>query len=203
MRGTVACSTDHRLVRSVMHQRRKKARSSTSKSYKIAPKRIELHERHSTRPVGVLPVDANVDELWEALECVIHKACTETIRHTSSNHQDWFDENNVEIQNLLDLLRVAETTLLPMRSDRNINASKRWPKEHSCHQKQMVGIERQGDRGNCRPKRHSKLLPRSKSYLWAKLKWPHSTLDGTLLKKLPCHPAEIEGALWAESWTSG
>ena len=178
MRGTVACSTDHRLVRSVMHQRRKKARSSTSKSYKIAPKRIELHERHSTRLVGVPLL------MQTLMSCGRHLSVSSTklvLRQLDTHHATirtrimWRFKTSSTFcawQKRHYFLWEATGTLTPQRVD---------PKEHSCHQKQMVGRERQGDRWHCRPKRHSKLLPSSKGYLWTKLKWPHSTLDGALL----------------------
>ena len=40
--------------------------------------------------------DANIEQQRDVLKSAIHKACTETIGHTSRKHQDWFDENDGE-----------------------------------------------------------------------------------------------------------
>uniref|UniRef100_H3AVI3 Uncharacterized protein n=1 Tax=Latimeria chalumnae TaxID=7897 RepID=H3AVI3_LATCH len=39
---------------------------------------------------------------WEALKTAIISACAETVGYTSKKHQDWFDDNDSQIQELID-----------------------------------------------------------------------------------------------------
>ena len=69
-----------------------------------------------------IPEDANdTCAYWQALKTAIYKACTDSIGYTTYQHQDWFDENNVEIQVLL---------------HRKITAFCAWQNNPFCQQKQ-------------------------------------------------------------------
>ena len=108
-----------------------------------------------------LSADANVEQQWDGLESAIHKACTETIGHTSRKHQDWFDE---------------KMTVILSRSGSNTSTSKLRPKRRSVTLKQVVGRESQSNTRLYWPTWHAELLPSDEGYLWVELKWSHSSL---------------------------
>ena len=49
----------------------------------------------------------NTNEYWQGLKSAIHRACAESIGYAIRQHQDWFDENDFEIQTLLNQKRMA------------------------------------------------------------------------------------------------
>lgn len=45
----------------------------------------------------------DVNQAWSALKSAIIRTCEESIGRTKREHQDWFDDNDLEIQNLTDI----------------------------------------------------------------------------------------------------
>ena len=92
---------------------------------KPAPKRLnvvsldkqavstELKETLEERAQHI-QISDNVVESWEAFRDEVYRAAYETIGQTKRKHQDWFDENNDEINNVLEekyrIQRVLKTT---------------------------------------------------------------------------------------------
>ena len=62
----------------------------------------------NTPSSSIIPADAyDTSAYWQALKTAIYKACTDSIGYTTHQHQDWFDENDVEIEVLLHRKRPA------------------------------------------------------------------------------------------------
>ena len=114
MCGTGAFSTDHCLERSETfthlapeyrkHQKTKKKKYNI-KSLHDPCTRAKLQEYISSCLVDHHSAAAEVDQQWEAIKLSVHKAYTKTIGHIARKHHDWFDENDVEMQDLLDCKR--------------------------------------------------------------------------------------------------
>ena len=142
MRGTVACSTEHRLVRSVMN------------IYQDPNKRTKLQECLSTRLLDFPSADVNVEQRWDALKSATHKACTETIGHTSREHQDWFNENDEEIQDLLE--RNRKTFCM---SQNDITSHQKWKEQQHIKAETQEKIrDIKTSSGKRKPKRSKALL---------------------------------------------
>ncbi|CAI5773304.1 Hypothetical predicted protein [Podarcis lilfordi] len=72
------CWTDHRLIRSTM----------------------AIKEGNQEFP-------DNIEEHWTKLKTSIIAACEQTIGYQTKKHQDWFDENDSEIERMIDKKRKA------------------------------------------------------------------------------------------------
>ena len=112
VRGTGAFSIDHRLVRSIMniclaskYYKKTNKKKYNIKSFQDPCTLAKLQESLSSCLVDHHSPDADVDQQWDTLKSAIHKACTETIGHVARKHQDWLDENDMEIQDLIDCKR--------------------------------------------------------------------------------------------------
>ena len=64
-----------------------------------------------------IQISDNVVEIWEAFRNEVYRTAYETIGQTKRKHQDWLDENNDEINNLLEekyrIQRVLENNKSP------------------------------------------------------------------------------------------
>ena len=107
---------DHRLVRSKMTLRLLLRSRKQSKKWRRRfnikalqnPATCESLQHHLIENLSILPVDTNdTCAYWQALKTASYKACTDSIGYATHQHQDWFDENNVEIQVLLHRKRTA------------------------------------------------------------------------------------------------
>ena len=104
------CWTDHRLVVSKLNRRIQPARRPLGKK---AAKRLDVSKlnQDSMRPAFLTDIcnqlDAinlsseNPEEYWTVFHKTVHSSAASTLGHPSRKHQDWFDENNDEIQKLL------------------------------------------------------------------------------------------------------
>ena len=102
------CWTNHRLIISKINIRILPKRRSQGKP---APKRLnvvslkkqavstELKETLEERAQQI-EISDNVVESWEAFWDDVYRAAYKTIGQTKRKHQDWFDENNDEVNNL-------------------------------------------------------------------------------------------------------
>ena len=99
-------------------------------------KRTKFQECLSIRLFDLPSADANVEQQLDALKLAIHKACTETIGHTSRKHQDWIGENDGEIQVILGrkiILQVAKLHYFSTEAE-GTPAHQSWdPKEDPWH----------------------------------------------------------------------
>ena len=105
------CWSDHRLVVSKLNLRMQPARRPQGKK---APKRLEVSKlnQDSMRQAFLMDIcnqlDAiklsseNPEDNWTVCHQTIHSSAATTLGHPSRKHQDWFDENDDEIQRLLE-----------------------------------------------------------------------------------------------------
>lgn len=108
------CWTDHRLIRSVLTlhiqlQRRKQRKLLRPKMYtdrlKDHSTKANFHQLLGDRLPDKYP--DSIEEHWATLKTVILSAGEESVGYCKIKHQDWFDENDQEIQTLLNKKRTA------------------------------------------------------------------------------------------------
>ena len=117
MAGSTACSTDHRLIRAKVairiapkHRKQQTSRRKldvgklkdleTSNQFKG-----DLQERLLSKPDDNL----TVEEHWTHVKTALTDACKEAIGFKTKRHQDWFNENDKEIKQLIESKRQAIT----------------------------------------------------------------------------------------------
>ena len=105
------CWTDHRLVVSKLNLRIQPVRRPQGKK---VPKKLNVSKlkQDSKRQVFVNDLcsrlDAlehsseDVDESWTVFRDTVHSSAMDSLGPVSSKNQDWFDENDKEIQRLLE-----------------------------------------------------------------------------------------------------
>ena len=103
--------TDHRLVVSKLNLRIQPARRPQGKK---APKRLDVSKlnKDSMRQDFLTDICNQLDamnlssedpeENWTAFHKTVLSSAASTLGHPSRKHQDWFDENDDEIQRLLE-----------------------------------------------------------------------------------------------------
>ena len=105
------CGTDHRLIVSKVTMTLYQRRRPQGKAH---PKRLDINKLSKSAVVQkALEADLNVklnkisfsaDDIesnWALFRDTIYETASETIGFPSHRHQDWFDENNKEIQDLI------------------------------------------------------------------------------------------------------
>ena len=109
MRGA-ECSTDHVLLRSKVNIQVKKKRRPQGKK---PPKKLNVKKTKSPEVVEDLQNNladrlgnltfrtGETENNWAELKKQVNEAALETLGTMKRHHQDWFDENNKEIENLL------------------------------------------------------------------------------------------------------
>ena len=105
------CWTDHRLVVSKLNLRIQPARRPQGKK---APKRLDVSKlnKDSMRQDFLTDICNQLDamnlssedpeENWTVFHKTVLSSAASTLGHPSRKHQDWFDENDDEIQRLLE-----------------------------------------------------------------------------------------------------
>lgn len=114
MTGADDCWTDHRLIRSTMvisfKPNRRNQQRKTNRAFDVEKlKNPEIKQQFQQALANNLPqvYPENVKDHWSRLKEVIHSTCQETLGYRVKKHQDWFDENDDEIQSLIDKKRKA------------------------------------------------------------------------------------------------
>ena len=109
------CWTDHRLIRSTMSIRLKGKRRLQKKQSR---QRLNLESLNETATQQLLQASLgeslsqeypeNIEEHWSLLKSSILDTCSATLGYKSrKQHQDWFDENDAEIEQLISKKREA------------------------------------------------------------------------------------------------
>ncbi|CAI9736455.1 Hypothetical predicted protein [Octopus vulgaris] len=74
----------------------------------------DLQSRMDSKLLDIRNDQSSIDEQWESFRDTVHSIALETLGQVTRNHQDWFDENDQEIQKLLEekrrLLRLTKMT---------------------------------------------------------------------------------------------
>lgn len=106
------CWTDHRLVISKLDIHIKPKRRPQGKT--TPPKRLNTSKLKEEQTANSLISDLNnklanltsentsVEEEWETLKNLVYTSSSEKLGLVKRKHQDWFDENDVQIKSLLD-----------------------------------------------------------------------------------------------------
>ena len=113
--GADECWTDHRLISSVMKLKLKPKIRSQKKQQLNKKYNVESLKDPSTankleqKLLGKLPVqvDPDIVQHWEQFKSAVKEVCDEVVGHKKKKHQDWFDENDEELQHLVDQKRQA------------------------------------------------------------------------------------------------
>lgn len=96
------CWTDHRLVRAKVHfvvrQKRRFGESAAPKKINVA----KLKDKESAQELARKLNEIDFDGTWDCFKDRVYESASETLGFQKRKHQDWFDENNVEINELLD-----------------------------------------------------------------------------------------------------
>ena len=103
------CWTDHRLVVSKLNLRIQPVRRPQGKKVKKKFNVSKLKQDSKSQAfVNDLcsRLDAlehsSEDESWTVFRDTVHSSAMDSLRPVTRKHQDWFDENNEEIQGLLE-----------------------------------------------------------------------------------------------------
>jgi len=125
------CWTDHRLISSVMKlklkpKRRSQNKQQLNKKYNVGklqdPKTAQKLEQ---KLLQTLPVQTDPDpgQHWEQFKSAVKEVCDEVLGHKKKKHQDWFDENNEELQQLTDKKRQTYQQLQNNPNSPNLQAN--------------------------------------------------------------------------------
>ncbi|KAL8621011.1 hypothetical protein ACOMHN_043502 [Nucella lapillus] len=134
MRGA-DCWTDHILLRcrAAFRLARKHRRQASDVRKKLDVKKLkEPHEQQALKDAfadSLPPVpqaDDDIEAAWSSFRDAVYNSAKSVLGHPRKKHQDWFDENNKEILDLLAEKRVAHVAWL---NDRNGAA------KHECFKK--------------------------------------------------------------------
>ena len=131
------CWTDHRLVVSKLNRRIQPARRPQGKK---APKRLDVSKlnKDSMRQDFLTDICNQLDamnlssedpeENWTVFHKTVLSSAASTLGHPSRKHQDWFDENDDEIQRLLE----EKHRLLKAHQDDTSSVSKKAAYSNIC-----------------------------------------------------------------------
>ena len=110
------CHTDHRLVRCKLRLQfkpKQRKKSNPKKKLNVGSLcREEVKAKFQANLQQILDESPSTNDpspsiLWENLKSAILKTSEEVLGHTKKKNEDWFDENNKEIQDLLSKKRAA------------------------------------------------------------------------------------------------
>ena len=120
--------TDHRLISSIMRiklpPKGKHQNKNSVKKFNLTPFEDRNLTKMFQQKLGEkLPetIPSSVKEHWDQLKTAITSTCTDTLGTKKRKHQDWFDDNDEQLQQLIDKKRKA---FVALQSDQK-SASKR------------------------------------------------------------------------------
>ncbi|XP_060759866.1 uncharacterized protein LOC132870238 [Neoarius graeffei] len=134
------CWTDHHLIHSTMniqlHQKRRTQRKQTRSKFNIDSlgdtERVQqLQKTLLERLPEEYPED--VEEHWKTLKTILLETCMDTLGYKTRKHQDWFDNNDTKIEQLIDAKRKA---FCSWQNDINCKAKRQ------AHSKAKVLVQR-------------------------------------------------------------
>lgn len=103
-----SCWTDHRLIRSTMSIKLRKTRRVQKKQTKrklnldnLSDFTIQQQFQVSLGNSLQQEYPDNIEEHWGLLKSTILESCESTLGYKSRKHQDWFDEHDMEIEDLI------------------------------------------------------------------------------------------------------
>ena len=123
MRGA-DCSSDHVMLRCKasfkLANAHRRQRSNTQKKLDVQklsdPTIREALQEALAESLGEISPNDDQEKSWNILRDTVYYTASEVLGHQTKKHQDWFDENNTEILNLLSEKRKAHSSWLCDRS---------------------------------------------------------------------------------------
>ena len=61
-------------------------------------------------------IDMNLEERWDKLKTSAYSTAMETLGNPDGKHQDWFDENDAELNSLLEEKNKAKALVLQTKT---------------------------------------------------------------------------------------
>lgn len=110
VRGSEDCWTDHRLVRATLIFNIARKRRNPRASKKTRKVNVEAlkdpvvrsnFSQHLTRTFSCTPPSNDTNKLWESFKSSVLNSAAATLGYAGRKHQDWFDQNDKEIEELL------------------------------------------------------------------------------------------------------
>lgn len=107
--STDSCWTDHRLVKTLLsftlQPKQRRTKRTTRPKYKVnlfnqPGVRKDFQTKINERLSDEMD-DQNVDSTWTNLKSCIIETCEKVLGKAKRHHQDWFDENDLEIEQLV------------------------------------------------------------------------------------------------------
>ena len=82
------------------------------KSWRDSPNPLFHHASNGiSNQLGAINLNSeDSDENWAVFQNVVHSSAATILGHPSCKHQDWFDENDEEIESLLKKIPLAQDT---------------------------------------------------------------------------------------------
>ncbi|CAI9737102.1 Hypothetical predicted protein [Octopus vulgaris] len=127
----------------------------------------DLQSRMDSKLLDIRNDQSSIDEQWESFRDTVHSIALETLGQFTRNHQDWFNENDQEIQNLLEGKR---RLLRAHQNDTTCTAKK--AAFNNIRSTVQAKLSLMQDSGIRRQTRHQEILRGAESCLWtAVLLW--------------------------------
>ena len=129
MRG-VNCSTDHIMIRTTANLKvRRKMREKRTLCPKLNVTRLKLLQVQEDLELALTeqfagPTPDGVEAKWEMFKDIVCDTSMEHLGTVNSRHEDWFDENNAELQQLIETRNQARNSMLS-RNTRSTKAKYR------------------------------------------------------------------------------
>ena len=129
MRGA-ECSTDHIMVRSkiAFTLRKTKTKTRGNSAYKLNVGKLrnedvlqEFQTQMDTTMDYKDDEDVTLEERWDRLRTSAFSAANEILGKPGRKHQDWFDEDDVELDALLDARNKAKVKVLQRKTRSNVD----------------------------------------------------------------------------------
>ena len=130
MRGATMWS-DHRLIRSklqlIIKPMRRQKREAPPRKFNVSSLKSEATQEQLETQINAAVGDfsskaqANVEEAWQDFKSRVLDASERTLGFVRRKHQDWFDDNDQEIQTLLDQMHRQHTAWI---NDKNSMSKK-------------------------------------------------------------------------------
>jgi len=121
------CYTDHRLIRCKVafvfkpppRKKGPQGRRFFVAKLKDPATKATFQEKLGERLNNEDDLLADPEQLWTQLKTVLHETTEEVVGYAARKHQDWFDQSNVEIQELLGKKRSCHRHLLANPNDQS------------------------------------------------------------------------------------
>uniref|UniRef100_A0A0L8GZK8 Uncharacterized protein n=1 Tax=Octopus bimaculoides TaxID=37653 RepID=A0A0L8GZK8_OCTBM len=89
-------------------------KSSVPKLINVLPlKTVEKHAELSIKldtALNTVDINDDIESSWKALHDATHSVSVKVLGHSVCKHQDWFNDNNTDVQQLIDKMHSSHST---------------------------------------------------------------------------------------------